>query len=216
MGDAALRRPGREEQQVEGLPHRDAAGDMDERALPHEGRAERGERVALDAGVAAEVGGQQVAVTLQRLPKAPELHARWQSPGDRPFRPEYAIHEHQPRTRGSTQHVLNRFGRGLGSGRGGQRERRLGQRGYVREAPLFLPRLLKPGGRRADAIAREPPEFGDVAIPRVHLMRHATAASGLIQSYPFSSNSSASSLPPERAMRPSTSTWTKSGTMWFS
>src|SRR5207249_4759736 len=75
------------------------------------------------------------------------------------------------------------------------------------EAPLLLLR----GGEAQLREARDR-ALADLFEPR----GRTSGAASRSQSYPFSSSSSASSLPPDFTMRPSASTCTKSGRMWVS
>src|ERR1051325_3332128 len=80
-----------------------------------------------------------------------------------------------------------------------------GGEAQLREArDRALADLPEPRGRAGGAVARERLEVGDV---------HAPAASVRSQSYPFSSSSSARSLPPDLTIRPAASTCTTSGWM---
>ena len=155
---------------------------------------------------------------------------------------EAAVHEHQPRRRvedvGLDERGRHRVRIALRPV-----ESPLGDRGDVGQPPLLLPEGgeaelreapdRRPAHRPQPArIARPfalPLELGGIAADagdgilsrrgHGHGPRQAptgcAAGSGATssQEYPFSSSSKASSLPPERTMRPSTSTWTWSGTM---
>src|SRR3989442_870682 len=85
----------------------------------------------------------------------------------------------------------------------------------ARDRPLA--QLLQPSRRGTATVARERPVLVDEMrlSPLLHDLAPAPTggASGRTQSYPFSSSASASSLPPERTMRPSARTWTKFGMM---
>src|SRR5213078_2604035 len=99
----------------------------------------------------------------------------------------------------------------------------------AREAPLLLlhrgeaelgeppdrplAELLQPVGRARGAVSRERLEVGDVRCCPVGDIGHVTTASSRSQSYPFSSSSRASSLPPDLTIRPPARTCTTSGSM---
>src|SRR5216117_2391472 len=99
----------------------------------------------------------------------------------------------------------------------------------AREAPLLLlhrgkaelgeaadrplAEFPQPLGCARGAVSRERLEVGDVAFSRVGDVGHATTASSRSQSYPFSSSSRASSLPPDLTIRPPARTCTTSGSM---
>src|SRR2546426_2816261 len=101
--------------------------------------------------------------------------------------------------------------------------------GDAREAPLLLlhrgkpelgeagdrplAELPQPIGCTRGTVARERLEVGDVPFSPVGDVGHATTASSRSQSYPFSSSSSASSLPPDLTIRPPARTCTTSGSM---
>src|ERR1043166_7277448 len=85
-----------------------------------------------------------------------------------------------------------------------------GGEAQLREArDRALADLPEPRGRAGGAVARERLEVGDVPARDAH----APAASVRSQSYPFSSSSSARSLPPDLTIRPAASTCTTSGWM---
>src|SRR5437764_7045662 len=89
--------------------------------------------------------------------------------------------------------------------RGGEAELR-------EERDRALAELFEPRVRTSGAVSGKRLERCEVETD----VRHATGAASRSQSYPFSSSSSASSLPPDFTLRPSASTCTKSGRMWLS
>src|SRR2546425_3286082 len=110
-----------------------------------------------------------------------------------------------------------------------QHEALVRDRRDAREAPLLLLHrgkpefgetgdrpladLPQPLGRPRGAVAREHFEVGDVPLSPVDDVGHAMTASWRNQSYPFSSSSSASSLPPDLTIRPPARTCTTSGSI---
>ena len=91
-----------------------------------------------------------------------------------------------------------------------------GRQADVLEVPdRPLTQLAQPGRLRDEAI--DSFEVSDVAVVRRGCHGHrypwAVSTASRIQSYPRDSSSSASSRPPERTIRPSISTCTKSGVM---
>src|SRR2546425_9939311 len=110
-----------------------------------------------------------------------------------------------------------------------EREFRFGDGRDAREAPLPLvgrgeaelceggdlppTELAQPLGRVRGAVARVRLEGVDVPCGPVGDLGHVTTASSRSQSYPFSSSSSARSLPPDLTIFPPARTCTTSGSM---
>src|SRR5438445_11026920 len=111
-----------------------------------------------------------------------------------------------------------------------KREFRFGDGRDAREAPLLLfgrgkaelceagdrspTELAQPLGRARGAVPRERLEGGDVPCGPVGDLGHVTTASSRSQSYPFSSSSSASPLPPDSPIFPPGRAGTTSAAMY--
>ena len=176
-------------------------------------------------------------VCLQRCGDAHRLHPRGQPVGVGQPGNEAAVGENQ-QGRGPFQGVRLDIGGAHRSPRGAGSKRHPRHHLRVGVAPALVPAgrqpvlgevvgRLPPQGVEGGAGASvqpllELPEAVEVPLPAVVLLppgpAHAPASAVSLRthSYPFRSSWRASSLPPERAMRPSISTCTTSGIMYCS
>ena len=204
----------------------DVPGDVHHGAVVDERRVERGEAVRVKRRDLPEVLLDEARQLVVRLGQRHDAHAVRERAASGQCNVMTAIHEHQRMPVGARKverrELLLRHRPG-GLAERGEAGVRCGRRGG--EVPILVPRrgkaeCLEPRDRgqaqhadglwsRRAAVQREPL----VALEK--RIDHATASS-MSQSYPFASSSSASSLPPERTMRPPASTCTKSGTMYSS
>ena len=230
--DRGLLVRGRHKQQVNRLLNDRIGRNLEERPVAQKRRVERRERLILIRRQPGQVPLDKCRIAVNRLAEAPGFDAGRQGTTRRELRREAPIDHDELGKRevfeGEAVELI------AGQGREtvvGEREGRCRDRRDVGEPPRFELRRRKPElaeavdrrlaqladrGRHTPVwLARHAIELGEVAIAAFRSLGHRRpphaptwAPSASSHPYPFSSSSSASSLPPDLTMRPAESTWT--------